>query len=544
MLLFQLQFLPYHSLFATWAQRVALAFDLFLIWWLCGGILSSRELNSKNNWVSLLLRSVMPVLCIGALAFSVLIVTFPGERQESYSPRWPTLPNFAERGNSNFFLARPERLSLHDWLFREEPDPATRQRFPFSNTLVLTGLNIYEGLGIDDPEKIRGRHFVFRARGRHLEGAIFDFADLAKVDFAGAKLQGATFDGAELAGASFACPVRPVDILAPGMQSPDSCTQLQRAAFAYANLQGATFDGAQLQGASLYAAQLQVASLSGAALEGANLDRANLQATTLAKANLAGASMEQAQLQGASLEFGDLQGANLNSADLEGASLDYADLRVALLDSAQLQGASLQRTRLNAADLSGAYLWRMKYTVAAGEKPTIKLTSPNFLPLSGDAIYAIRTAIAAFPRSELRDAALERLRRLDCANPASCDGAQILPPMAAELQGPLESELADDATYAKAAAMELKDLVCAKNWESTPYVLDGLLRPRHSARNLDDLFLHANRLEAAGRRSAGTSRLNHEQGLPCLGQANGHRPADAGDRESEDAGTLERVIWR
>ena len=26
--------------------------------------------------------------------------------------------------------------------------------------------------------------------------------------------------------------------------------------------------------------------------------------------------------------------------------------------------------------------------------------------------------------------------------------------------------------------MELKDLVCAKNWESTPYVLDGLLRDR------------------------------------------------------------------
>ena len=135
MLLFQLQFLPYHSLFATWAQRVALAFDLFLLWWLCGRILSGRELDSKNNWVSLLLRSVMPVLCIGAFVFSVLIVTFPGERQENYSPRWPTLPNFAERGSSSLFSPRPERLSLHDWLFREEPDPATRQRFPFPTRL-------------------------------------------------------------------------------------------------------------------------------------------------------------------------------------------------------------------------------------------------------------------------------------------------------------------------------------------------------------------------------------------------------------------------
>ena len=282
------------------------------------------------------------------------------------------------------------------------------------------------------------------------------------------------------------------------MQSPNSCTQLQGAAFADANLQDATFDGAQLQGASLYEAQLQEASLSGAALQGANLDRANLQAATLARANLAGPQWSKLSYRAPRSKSGDLRGANLNSAGLEGASLDYADLRVALLDSAQLQGASLQRTRLNAVDLSGAYLWRIKYTVAAGENPTIKLTSPNFLPLSGDATYAIRTAIAAFPRSELRDMALERLRRLDCANPPSCDGAQTLPPMAAKSQKPLESVLADDATYAKAAAMELKGLVCAKNSESTPYVLAGLLRPRHSARNPDDLFLHANRLDAAG----------------------------------------------
>jgi uncharacterized protein YjbI with pentapeptide repeats len=114
-----------------------------------------------------------------------------------------------------------QRLSLHDWLFSEDPDEVSRRRFPFSNTLVLTGLNIYEGLGIDDPEKAKWHDYVFRARGRDLRGAIFDLAILPWADFGGADLEGASLFHARLQGAS-----------------------LFRA-----RLQGAELDGAQLQGA-------------------------------------------------------------------------------------------------------------------------------------------------------------------------------------------------------------------------------------------------------------------------------------------------------
>ncbi len=519
MLLFQFQFLPYHSPCATWAQRVWLAFELFFIWRLGGAILSGRDFDSKSNRATLVRSGGGLLLCIATFAFSVLIVTFPGEWQEKYSPQWPTLPNPADSLRSkefdDFFFQRLARLSLHDWLFSEEPNPATRRRFPFSNTLVLTGLNIFESLGVDDPAKANWRDFVFRARGRDLKGAIFDFADLSRVDFAGAQLQGATFKAAKLEGASFACPIRPYDLDTPGIEPPDLCTQLQGAAFAYARLQGATLDGAQLQGASFYSAQLQAASLSGAALQGAILDYSNLQASTLVRANLAAASMGKVQLQAASLDHADMRGANLGLASLEGASFDFADLRVARLAGAQLQGASLQYTRLNAVDLDDAYLWRAAYIGALNEKPAIKLSNVWYTwqpvwedfhlkaqPWSGVVYSVIRTPVETLPPTQLRDAALESLRRLDCANPdqtlASCDGAHALPPMAADWQKALENAEADDESYAKAAALELKSLVCATDSKSAPYVLAGLLKPLLPARNLVDLYLVNNRFAAAG----------------------------------------------
>ena len=86
-----------------------------------------------------------------------------------------------------------EKVSLHEWIFNSTVDPATRRRWlPFSSTLVLPGFNVFEGVGIDDPKKVEWRDFVFRARGRDLKGAIFDFASLPKVDFQHAKLQGAS----------------------------------------------------------------------------------------------------------------------------------------------------------------------------------------------------------------------------------------------------------------------------------------------------------------------------------------------------------------
>ena len=50
----QIQFLPFHSSFITWTQRVALLADLALIWWLWRKILSGREVDgrpSRRSWM-------------------------------------------------------------------------------------------------------------------------------------------------------------------------------------------------------------------------------------------------------------------------------------------------------------------------------------------------------------------------------------------------------------------------------------------------------------------------------------------------------------
>jgi hypothetical protein len=118
-------------------------------------------------------------------------------------------------------------------------------------------------------------------RGRHLEGAGLDLADLRKVDLSGAYLQRASLVRAQLQGASL------------------DYAQLQGASLGYAQLQGASLRYAQLQGASLGYSQMQGASLVGAELQGASLAEAELQGASLVEAQLQGASLEKAQLQGA-----------------------------------------------------------------------------------------------------------------------------------------------------------------------------------------------------------------------------------------------------
>jgi uncharacterized protein YjbI with pentapeptide repeats len=258
-----------------------------------------------------------------ALLFSLVVVTFPGEWHEH-------------------FLVRRDKagvpLSLHDWVYRSLVDDSTPHlRSFFSNTLVLSGSNIYELLGIDDPEKVKWRDYTFSARSRDLKGAVFDYAKLPKVDFTGADLRDASF-----------------------MQA-----QLQMASLDGAKLQSANLLGAKLQGAVLSYARLQGASLAAAQLQGSLFDYAQLQGAKLDDANLQGAALNNVMLQGASLWGAQLQGASLTWANLQGASLQWADLRGASLRSAQLQGATLQEARLQATDLSESLLWRTNSTTCS-----------------------------------------------------------------------------------------------------------------------------------------------------------------------------------
>jgi uncharacterized protein YjbI with pentapeptide repeats len=326
------------------------------------------------------------------------------------------------------FLAHRPTASA-DLVFNSEVDDSTRRRrLPFSNTLVLTGFNVLEGLHIDDPKKVDWRDFTFRARGRDLKGANFDFASLPRVDFTGARLEDASFYTA----------------------------QLDLASFEKAQVEGVSLASAQLRGASLDFAQLQGAALIGAQLQGASLDGAQLQ----------GASLDEARLRGASLDFTQLQGASLSNS--------------------QLQGASLENAILDGADLSHAFLWRAKGSLQGGKDLElagavwgpfwIDFTAQNRRdqqPWEVTDYQNIRKLIEAVPAGRMRDQALARFGRLDCANPdkalAPCDpAAATRPPGVIGFRA-----AASDGDYQKVLAGTLKSIVCGADDHSI-FVLRGL----------------------------------------------------------------------
>jgi uncharacterized protein YjbI with pentapeptide repeats len=419
LLLLQIQFLPFHDVRITNAQRVALFLDIVLLWLLRPPIFAdlSVEIFGQARVLARVLREfglgLAGVISIVALWFSLVVATIPGEWQESKlaaldRPRWRIA--YDEFGNEKI-----ELVSTHDFLFAGEVDPTTRRRKSlFSNTLVLPGFNLYEALKIDDPKKLAWKEHLFDLRARHLEQAVFSGADLTKADLNGAQLQGASLFGAQLQGATL------------------TGAELQGASLFYAKLQGASLVGSGLQGASLTGALLQGAMLYEARLQGASLDLARLQ----------GASLDQAQLQGAMLDQAQLQGAMLNGAQLQGASLERAQLQGAWLQMAQLQGASLDGAAANAADLTHAFLWRTKWgKMDPAELGVVRLENTSWNPAWGvsDPVPWDAKAYAdlrdlmmnSIPERTMRDDALKRIETLDCANPdkalASCDPAAAPP---------------------------------------------------------------------------------------------------------------------
>jgi uncharacterized protein YjbI with pentapeptide repeats len=362
LVLFQLQFLPYHHEGITSWQRLAVVIDLVLLWILWPSI--ARGETVWLGWkdfrrfkvLASLIASTLPIL------LTVTIATFPGEWLEEKlpplrlvpttwglwalpsveaiqgeGPRWATLHELLVAGQVNYVTGRPQSL--------------------WSNVLVSPNFEAGDRARFDAEGKVAISAGAIALRGRSLEGAVLTFAHLRNADFTGASLGGARFFGADLREANFGFDwirggspgflpfIYNADI---GCGRGIRCAQLQGADFSLAHLQGASFARAQLAGAIFQGAQLQGADLGQAVLPGAMLDHAYLQAASLNLAQLQGANLNVAQLQGADLEGAQLQGAWLHGAQLQGANLDHA----------QLQGVDLTQPQLEGASLFGNYVWR------------------------------------------------------------------------------------------------------------------------------------------------------------------------------------------
>jgi uncharacterized protein YjbI with pentapeptide repeats len=443
LLLIQVQFLPYHLWWVTWVQRFAVLVDLVLLWALWPAVLNGR---SEITWPRLWRYPVLTLASLVPIGLAFTAATFPGEAMDDWIGKKqgiPPNPVTAWLGlNQEDEEEQPIWTSFHDLLFNGEIDPVSRHRkSPFSNTLVVSGLDALEAKTIDDQKKLDWAKHTLVLRGRHLEGAVLDRADLRKADLESVYLQGASLNNAQLQGAAF------------------NDARLWGAALSRSELQGASLDNAQLQGASLNNAQLQGASLDGAQLQGVSLDGAQLQGCSLWSAKLQGASLKNAQLQGASLDGAQLQGASLWSAKLQGASLGLPVLPGVPLDDAQLQGTTLLGT-----DMSHVAVWRTSFQSASldavfedGLKES-SLTKGEFAALK---VYFMKEA----PEGGRREQALKRIEIL---NP------DIFGPEASE-QKTLEDGRVDRTAYRGALADQLKSLACSGD-EDALHILHGLKR--------------------------------------------------------------------
>jgi uncharacterized protein YjbI with pentapeptide repeats len=322
-------------------------------------------------------------------------------------------------------------------LFNGEVDGVTRRRKSlFSNTLVLPGFDALEAAKIDDPKKLDWAKHTLSLRGRHLEGAVFNGADLRKSVLTGAYLEGARFDYARLERASL------------GDRTLNDQTLLVGAHLRYARLQGAILVNTQLQGAELSNAQLQAA--------------------LLIAANLQGATLEEAQLQGATLFSPLLQGAVLNSANLQSAKLIDAELQGASLASAQLQGADFHRPVLTGTTIDQAKVWRTDFENASSIT-AVFWSGLEESGLSKNQFVALKEEIMKeVPESTLHEEALKRIEKL---NP------DIFGPEASE-QDTLEKGRVDKTQYRSALADQLKSLACSGD-KYAAYVVRGLIHARY-----------------------------------------------------------------
>ena len=395
----ELQFLPYHLEWATWAQRAIIVLDVLLLWCFWPVILRGLGVSTATKFATVA-AGIGVSVCL--ILFSFLIATFPGKSVDRKLMTFQAPKGYLLDELQSKLVSATEYL-FHGAVDEVEGKPASW----FSNRLVLLDQDF-----VDDEllGKIVARQPVgteaWRGertgswRGRDLRGAVLVRADLRRADFTGAALEGANLKLASLGGALFGCASTGRQEGQTGTSqsaySSDGCVDLQRASLDFAQLQSASLRGARLQGASLLGTQLQGASLVlaklqgtslvGTRLQGASLDLAKLQGALLSWVELQGASLDRAELQGASLDGAELQGASLVRTQLQGASLDGAKLHGALLDRAELQGASLDRAELQGAtfvlvqlqgasldkaELQGArlentLLWRTDATTAAG----------------------------------------------------------------------------------------------------------------------------------------------------------------------------------
>jgi hypothetical protein len=297
LILFELQFLPFHGEWVTMWHRLAVVIDLVLLWILWPRIARVETVGlGLSDFKGIKIQALLAMSILPGL-LAVTIATFPGEWLEETVPAVRLIPT--TRGAwtlpsvQAIQTAGSGWATLHELLVAGGVNLATRgPRSLWSNVLVLPNFELGDRQKSDAEASIAISSKGLSLRNRRLEGAVLLGAHLRKFDFTAANLQGAFLQSSDLREARF-CD----DSGIPQRECADlrgahlTYAKLEGAVIDKANLQGARLDWTELQGASLFETKLQDADLQGASLEGAVLDFADLEGASLVAANMQGASL-------------------------------------------------------------------------------------------------------------------------------------------------------------------------------------------------------------------------------------------------------------
>jgi uncharacterized protein YjbI with pentapeptide repeats len=313
---------------STWWHRIAVLFDLALIWtlWPLVAHRGSGVRKQRLPWpAGKFFARVLLTLVIGVIV--LFVATFPGEQVNGFLAKRAPLV-------ANAIAGLEERLFSCAY---DNEKRSTKGIMP--NCIVVANQDLAAFVPAGQ---------MLHLEGRNLERAVLSGLTLRSVDFGDANLKnaeirfvhmhGASFFRAKLEGASF------------------EHSRLQGASFEQAEARSVDFSGVNLQGAKLICSQLQGADFREANLTGAWLDNAELQGANLSAGVFHGASLDETGLQGADLTWADLQGAYFRGAHLEAAKLEWAKLQGASLRGAHLEGTSLDGVSVGATDFRTAVL--------------------------------------------------------------------------------------------------------------------------------------------------------------------------------------------
>src|SRR5262249_51448590 len=149
LLLIQVQFLPYHLEWVTWAQRFAVVVDVMLLWLLWPAVLEGRSTlmwslqRRGKGWQGVAALAGRYIAALTACLIPVGLVftaaTFPGEWLDEWVANWQWIPPnpVTEWLGAKDLNGKPTSTSFHNLLFNGAVDNVTRRRTSlFSNTLV------------------------------------------------------------------------------------------------------------------------------------------------------------------------------------------------------------------------------------------------------------------------------------------------------------------------------------------------------------------------------------------------------------------------